>query len=166
MGAFTQSLGCASAPDLTSDAEFTIAFWFKARLAGSPASAVSWNFVDEAAIAIAFEPGQEAAHISAETPELGCDSGNVIAQDVWHFAVVYFDGTGLYILIDDEEVASDLGSSTGIASQGSGIAMGTDYPAAMDVAIDELGYWVGENALTSEQRSQLYNSGAGIRPTM
>ena len=81
-------------------------------------------------------------------------------EDEWHFYCLYYDGNGLYLEVDNVAVGQALGQhpATGTASR---IIIEIDWDPGGGVvsAVDELGIWT--QALTSEQRSYLWNSGNG-----
>jgi hypothetical protein len=157
-------LTCATAPDLTSDVHFTLTFWFKPHLNAAPTINVFLEFIDQLNVRVGFKTGETNAFISATTPSLTCDTGNVITPDVWHMAQIYFDGVGLYISVDMVDLASDAGASTGIVAVSDALEIELIRAFVMDIDLDEVAYWVGASALSVKQRATLYNWSAGGRP--
>jgi hypothetical protein len=79
----------------------------------------------------------------------------------WHFVVLYYDGTGLYLEVDNVLVASDLGSCTTVNGEMATLIGGAQFgvdPTLVDLA----GVYL--EAIDSAMRTQLYNSGAGWSP--
>mgnify|MGYP000926150719 CR=1 FL=1 len=103
--------------------------------------------------------------MSASTPSLSCNTGNVIPADVFSFIAVYFDTAGLYIDMNDSNKASAAGSGTGIVTPATGVEAGVSAAIEMNISIDELGLWVGANSLNEAQRTTLYSGNYGQRPT-
>jgi hypothetical protein len=89
----------------------------------------------------------------------------VIPADVFSFIAVYFDTAGLYIDMNDSNKASASGSGTGIVTPATGIEAGIRAAIEMNISIDELGIWVGANALSTVQRTTLYSGNYGQRPS-
>lgn len=154
----------ASAPDLTGNEVFEFSFWFRpSRISGTPDSI--WKFLDKVEIEIGFEVGESDGYIKASTPSLSAESGNVLTDGTIYHAIIYFDGSELGLRINDAEIDTDTGASTGIAAQGSEVKLINYHPEIFSLAVDEFGYWVGDN-LTALQRTALYNCGSGMRPTI
>ncbi len=84
-----------------------------------------------------------------------------LESDTWHFVCVYYDGTGLYMEIDNVLFGSDLGKHN-IPTSPTRIIVGNAVHSGTQSYIDEAGIW--DVALTADQRSQLWNSGAGWSP--
>jgi hypothetical protein len=84
---------------------------------------------------------------------------------VFSFIAVYFDTAGLYIDVNDSNKASAAGSGTGIVTPATGIEAGIGAAIEMNISIDELGLWVGANALSATQRTTLHSGNYGQRPT-
>jgi hypothetical protein len=165
-GAGEQLLRLTQAPNLTGDQEFTIAFRMKPHLNLNPAADIYWHFkVGDLEIRAGFAPGQTRAFVSASTPNLSCRTGNVIPADTFSFIAVYFDTSGLYIDVNNSNEASQAGAHTGIVTPATGIEAGISAPIAMNISIDELGLWVGINALSKAQRTTLYSGNYGQRPS-
>jgi hypothetical protein len=88
-----------------------------------------------------------------------------IYAEGWHFICLYYDGTGLYLEVDNGLVDSDLGSwedygvDLGPWSIWPWVDHSEGYDASHGVGFDEVGIWLV--ALTEAQRTYLYNSGAG-----
>jgi hypothetical protein len=165
-GAGEQLLRFAQAPNLTGDQEFTVAFRMKPHLKSNPAADIYWHFkVGDLEIRAGFAPGQTRSFVSASTPSLSCRTGNVIPADTFSFIAVYFDTSGLYIDVNDSNAASQAGAHTGIVTPGTGIEAGISAAVTMNISIDELGLWVGLNALSDVQRTTLYSGNYGQRPS-
>jgi hypothetical protein len=49
--------------------------------------------------------------------------------------------------------------------QATGIEAGISAAVAMNISIDELGLWIGINALSAAQRTTLYSGNYGQRPS-
>lgn len=153
-------------PDLTGDAEFTIGVRAKLHASAAVAVDTTWRLtIGTLEVLIGIKAGETAGFVSAETPSLACATGNILTQDRWWSIAVYFDTSGLYIEIDDDEQASDAGASTGIASAATEVEAGVDAAGVVSFSIDELGIWVGANALSAAQRTVLYSGNYGQRPT-
>jgi hypothetical protein len=165
-GSGEQLLTLNSAPDLTADAEFTVAVRVKMHASATPGSDTEWHFtIGDLEVKIGIKNGQTAGFVSATTPSLTCSTGNILTQDRWWFIVIYFDTSGLYIEVDDTDEASDAGASTGIVAPAAGIEAGLDAAGVVAFSIDELGLWVGDNALSAAQRTVLYSGNYGQRPS-
>jgi hypothetical protein len=165
-GAGEQLLRLAQAPNLTGDQEFTVAFRMKPHLKSNPASDIYWHFkVGDLEIRAGFAPGQTRAFVSASTPSLSCRTGNVIPADTFSFIAIYFDTSGLYIDVNNSNEASQAGVHTGIVTPATAIEAGISAAIAMNISIDELGLWVGLNALSESQRTTLYSGNYGQRPS-
>lgn len=84
------------------------------------------------------------------------DTFGAVSTGVWYWVAAWWDGSTLYISVNNgtpDSVASATTASATVVSVGI-----TD--GAFDFLIDEVGMQVG--AFTSEQREALYNSGSGI----
>jgi hypothetical protein len=88
---------------------------------------------------------------------------NILDPDVWGFICIYHDGVGLHLEVNNVEV--------GFASGPSGLDTISCWPLGdwydnLNIqnqnSLDEVGIWL--TALTTEQRSQLYNNGVGWCP--
>ncbi len=79
--------------------------------------------------------------------------------DEWMFVVIYHDGTGLYLEINNTAVANSPGAHEREDDLGTTYVFGI---ASGAMAFDEVGIWL--QALTPAQRSQLWNNGAGWSP--
>jgi len=165
-GSGEQLLRLAEAPDLTGDAEFTVAFRMKPHLKSDPGGDIYWHLkIGDLEIKAGFAPGQTKAFVSASTRSLSCNTGSVIPADAFSFIAVYFDTAGLYIDMNDSNKASAAGSGTGIVTPAAEIEAGIGSGIQMSISVDELGIWVGANALSAAQRTTLYSGNYGQRPT-
>jgi hypothetical protein len=165
-GAGQQLLRLEEAPDLTGDQEFTIAFRMKPNLKTDPAADTYWHLkIGDLEIRAGFAPSQIKAFVSASTPSLSCRTGDMIPVDTFSFIAIYFDTSGLYIDVNDSNEALQAGAHTGIIMQATGIEAGISAAVAMNISIDELGLWIGINALSAAQRTTLYSGNYGQRPS-
>jgi hypothetical protein len=165
-GAGQQLLMLTSAPDFRADQEFTIAFRMKPHLNSNPVADIYWHFkVGDLEIRAGFASGQTKAFVSASTPSLFCRTGNVILADTFSYIAIYFDTSGLYIDVNNACEASQAGAHTGIITSAPGIEVGISAAIEMNISIDELGMWVGLNALNAAQRTTLYSGNYGQRPS-
>jgi hypothetical protein len=164
-GAGQQLLTRATAPDLSSDAEFTISFRIKPHLESNPGSNIYWHLViGDLEIQVGFAPGQIYAFASASTPSLACSTGNVVPADEFSMLTVYFDTSGLYIDVNNQNEASDAGANTGIVSPAASMKMGIEAEVTMVISVDEVAIWIGANALSAAQRTTLYSGNYNQRP--
>lgn len=101
--------------------------------------------------------GNIKATIYRSSPFLAYDllsTGKNYYDDAWHLAIVTYDSGSLKVYVDDVEVAS--GSTTAI-TVGNFLTVGNGWIGAED----EVAIW--SRALTSDERTALYNSGAGLQ---
>jgi hypothetical protein len=164
-GSGQQLLTRTTAPDLTGDANFTVAFRVKPHRISNPAADDYWHFKigTEFEIRVGFKNGQTDAYVIATSPSLTADAGNVIWADAWTTIIVFFNGSGLYVEIDNESAANDDGASTGFTTPATSIEMGISAAVDMTVVIDEVGIWVGANALSPSERATYCNGNYGQR---
>ncbi len=157
----------AGNPDLSGDAKFTISFWFYFH---SESAGHSYAYIDlgsadgDGGVGLTFHRalGATNVHITATVYALQAVTGAMVTPDAWHFITVYYDQVGLYIDVDNANEASALGTSEIPAD--SGTIQFSTISENLTWRFDEVGYWVGANALSATQRTQLYNSGSGWSP--
>ncbi len=165
-GAGEQSFTIGEAPDLSTDPAFTIAFRVKPHLSSPSGTDMHWHIkIGDLEIRVGFAAGQTDAYLSATAPSLSVASGDVLPADAWSFVTIWFDGSALYLGIDDTEVDSDSGASLGIALAATEIEMGFSAAVDMILSIDEVGIWYDADALTAAQRKTLYSGNYGQRPS-
>lgn len=139
---------------------FTFAFWFKATGGGSSRSACDIN--SNIDIDMKWNADGSKFKIVVAGDYYYFATGYDCNPDTWYFIVIYGDGTGVFIDVNNTCVASDTQYGPELVSN-----YGVTYIAASGYAgqtcwLDEL--WIGPTCLTSEQRTQLYNGGAGWSP--
>jgi hypothetical protein len=126
---------------------FTCAFWFYGE--GS----------EYASILCGFECDLESTggdyDISIYTDYQFIYAPGAITPNTWHFICFYFDGTGLYLEIDNIPIASDIEDIEGSVEEGS-YQTHVGWPYNGKFKVDELRIYLA--ALTVEQRTQLYNA--------
>ena len=159
--------GSESMPVWTEDPRFTFAFWVY--MASDPDSyGVEFNFGTESNDVNVHAYGDDGYgyDFDANVPGLYVEtSGDGDYASGWHFICLYYDGTGLYLEIDNALADSDLGAWDDI-----GVDLGPysiwpwvdhskGYDSGHGVGFDEVGIWLV--ALTESQRTYLWNSGAG-----
>lgn len=133
---------------------FTIGFWIKA---GGSATGYCLDINSDCAV---YVDRNSSGNIwfSAYTSSLGVMTTNTWSPDTWHLVVVYYNGTGLYLEVDNVLQDSDLGTSGNSSPSSYDLYIG--YPASSNYAyLDEYGIW--SRALTQSERAWLYNSGVG-----
>lgn len=164
-GEAQQLLTLASAPDLSTNPNFTIAFKAKIHAPSAPGSDISWKItIGTFEIEVGFKSGQTSGFASASSPSLSVSTGNTLAQDVWITIFVFYDGSNLSIAIDNSTIDQDAGANLGIASPAASLSMGFAAGVAMTAYIDEVGIWLGANSLSADQRTILYSGNYGQRP--
>lgn len=166
---------------------FTIAGWFKTNQRGGIGPAyeyirfIFWDFYSDTSAEITFRIdgcyaiyGTQELYIVAavgmyvDTEEwiwggLGCSttpSSFSPTENEWHFYCLWYDGTGLYLEVDNVLVNQALGQHPAIGTA-SRVYLDISWNPGGGVvsAADELGVWT--QALTADERTYLYNSGAG-----
>ncbi len=161
-------LTLASAPDIyTADPSWTIAFRIKPHADSAPGSekAWQWDIGAEFSIKVGFKTGEVLAFVECNCPSLSVSTLNIIVQDVYSLITIYFDGSNLKIDVDNSNIASDAGASIGLTSAPASMSMGFAAAQAMTLSVDEVGIWLGANALDAAQRTTLYSGNYGQRPT-
>ena len=113
--------------------------------------------------------GADNARFTVSNTGSGSD-GNVtnasgtITTGQWYFVVAWHDSVAntINIQVNDGTVGSTSWSSGVLAAGASDLEIGSDQTGGelMDGIIDEVGFW--KRVLTSGERTQLYNSGAGL----
>lgn len=92
--------------------------------------------------------------------------------DSWHFYVFRWTGTHFYLEVDnfryDQRESSESYISNIMPSISIGLGGAPGYAnyrsTSMILYVAHAGIWIGDNALTDAQLTQLYNSGAGWSP--
>jgi hypothetical protein len=159
----------AESQNLSGDGKCTFAFWVKTYNASSLSLTdvfhlysnfhieiySAYNYWGNAGLAILVE--------QLNTPwtfYLTTDPNSyAFTPDVWHLMVLYYDGVGLYLYVDNVLVVSQEGTH-GLTSASGLTSLG--YPNFNDYysSVDEFGIW--SRALTVDERTELWNSGVGI----
>jgi len=86
-------------------------------------------------------------------------TADIYDADTWYFVVAYFDGTGLYVEVDNSLVGSDLADNHGETGQSYLYVTGLSATEGSYSELDEFRIYLG--ALTADQRNELWNSGSG-----
>jgi hypothetical protein len=81
------------------------------------------------------------------------------SANTWHFICIWYDGTGLYLSVDDVLWGSHVGTH-GITQQPNRLRLSEPREGGTCNWSDEFGIW--DFALSAAQRTYLYNSGNGI----
>ncbi len=153
------------APDLTGNKKFTVSFWIKFHRIATSTFEIDFycNFAagDGVYLTLGLKNLQTNAYIYAGTTSRFLQCTNIITPDVYHFVTLYYNQVGLYLEIDNVAIVSSLGVS-GVTYAPGKVSFGGISPNnKMSILLDEVGYWVGDNALTADQRSYLWNNGVG-----
>lgn len=167
-GAGEELLTLASAPDLdTADPNFTLGLKVKPHADEAPGSDIywEWSIGAEFIVRVGFRTGEVLAFCSVTSPSLSVDTGNVIPQDVWSHLCIYFDGSNLKIDLNNSNLDTAAGASLGLTGAPASMSLGFDAAKAMTISIDEIGIWLGANALDAAQRTTLYSGNYGQRPS-
>ena len=83
-----------------------------------------------------------------------------LRDESWHFIVAEYDGSDIYIYVDNVQEATTSCTSTIPYTTDCYFYIGSHaHTSYADGYIDEVGYW--HRALTSDERSELWNSGSG-----
>jgi len=146
---------------------WTIAFWFK----GVDIVTYGWTLIEMSLrkltspwtdfLGIDIYPQNDGtANFYITKSGTALDETFVLDCTTMHFVCIYYDGTGVYLEVDNVEKGSVIESS-GIADEAARFTLSGAYSNLKGCA-DELGIWAV--ALTSDQRAQLWNSGAGWSP--
>lgn len=154
-------------PNLTGNCPFTVAFWMYIHHPANETTYFSDFYFSEYDAGITFLESAATGLIEVDAYTYG-GSGSLDAitdplslKGGWHFFVIYFDGTGLYIEVDNALEASDPGSDSFIenAAQFLGFEHSALDPTDKYVIFDEVSIW--RRSLTSDEKTSLYNGGTG-----
>jgi len=161
-----------AAPNFTNNTPYMVSCWIKHHMLSIPTYESTFYFYPYA-IGFMYTVGEDLinAAISAWTysvspPSLDTGYGPAnIAPDEWHLVVMYWDGTGLFVEVDNQAHVHVDAVNNGIDYPGGDISMGWVYEENATFAVDEMDIWVGDDALQAiAQRSTLWNNGNGWSP--
>jgi hypothetical protein len=130
--------------------KFTVAFWFNGSGRGC-----AFYLGD-----IWIDLNRSATPGSSYTLSVSTDNQYVspsITSGEWHFICIYYDGTGLFVEVDNVLVASDTSSADPNTSNDAETGMGQPYSGQF--LFDEAAIW--QRDLTADERAYLWNGGAG-----
>lgn len=85
-----------------------------------------------------------------------------IADGAWHLVIATFDGSNVYLYVDNVQEATAAWAHT-ITYTDCQLTIGSSSGGTenfMDGTIDEVGVW--EKVFTSDERTELWNSGTGV----
>jgi hypothetical protein len=147
-------LSRSEAWDPTSDKHFMMAVWLK-RGATAGMIEINSNF----GLYYEYASGPAKNWISAWTDGQYLDTGTAdIDPATRHLIVLYYDGTGLYLEVDNVAKANDADTSSGFASNYNVTYIGNSLVGDAD----EFGIWEGAAADAAiARRAELWNGGAG-----
>jgi hypothetical protein len=157
----------------TGNIDFTIAAWVNlnavahvsarylvGKWGGSAATQEFLLFYDSATPRFYFAVGDGSTFSQAASTTFGAPSVNT-----WYLIVAWHDSVNNQIGISVNAGAADVVSwTTGAVDSGTGLAVGALSAAGTTgtstLRVDEVGFW--KKVLTSGERTELYNAGAGI----
>lgn len=152
----------------TGNIDFTWAFWIKPEAtAGGDGILYKWRASGgNREFAVTFSSNQIiffVTHDGATTASVTATNFGALSAGTWYFVVVYHDSVNDVIGVSINAGTPDTTShSTGVFSSNADLvigANGNDLDDFYDGVIDEMGFW--KRVLTSDERTELYNSGNG-----
>jgi len=159
----SQAIYRASTTDLVMNGSFyTVCCWVKLTSVSSNTLWAKWNhpnkeygcYVEGSIFKHAVSPDTSAQTTLSST-------FGTPATGTWYFVACWYDGTKIYIQVNNGTIDST-NYSSGIANGTNPFAVGRLSSGGlylMNGAVDELGVW--KRVLTSDERTDLYNSGTG-----
>lgn len=147
----------------TGDIDFTIAFWIN--LDSQPGTEVVVMKGDDVGGTHehgCFQTGSN-MKFSVENGSGSATDGTTLSNGTWYFVVVWHDSVNNQVGISvNDNTPTTSAYSGGITAAGSNFEVGGDVNGSryVDGRIDEMGFW--KRVLTSGERTQLYNGGAGL----
>lgn len=157
MSVDTNTKGCSRPDAWPTAGHFMIAFWAKL-------SSVGGGLDFNSNVGIYMEGGAadiQSGYVTTDDRWIDIPAG--ISTDALHFFVIYHDGTGLFLEVDNVPAANDPGASGFAGPYATSSIYG--IPGGIAAVADECGIWVGADADTAiAARATLWNGGAGINP--
>ena len=141
--------------DFSGNHVFTIGMWWK--FTGTGANGYWGTFNSEIEIWFDFN-GTSMDVFSVTEDRYVDDYVTGYDKDVWHYLILENDGTDLRLYLNGSLKATDVGT-TGIVGEVSPIMLWAEQTGYF--WFDEVALW--DVALSSGERAQLYNSGAGMK---
>jgi hypothetical protein len=152
--------GC---PNLNGKTGYTYAFWFKPKYLSyrSSYNAVGFNIVLGANVNRSNSTGKWRFEVWNDYADIDC--GYILDDETEHLAVIYFDGSKLYLEIDNVPVANASSDAYDYDTDGYSAGIYGAYQTGYcEGWARNFGIW--EVMLTPAQRAQLWNGGAGWSP--
>lgn len=134
---------------------FTYCWWFKV----SGANNLYTQWFEKLKVNVGYFGVAPRVYVQTDSYQVVSD---VVTQDEWHFLVVYYDGAVLKAELDGVQIGTD--QSFNPIDSGSPYFGTSPGSSGCSIWFKEVGIWVGANALTADQRAQLWNGGAGWSP--
>lgn len=152
-----------SADHSMGDIDFSIAFWFYSTSGGSKGIVTKWQTGGNQR---EWWIGQLTSTINVFVSNNGSAAaslanGSAHSQTAWHFCVMWHDAAANTINVSvDNGTTASVAHSTGVFNGTAPFNIGAENGGVFfDGRVDEVGVW--KRVLTSLERTELYNAGAG-----
>jgi len=164
-------LSCPSADNIHCGGDsFTMACWIYADVLHTSGTSTDWQifaFKDNEFFWAIGEGPSEAAlrmYLMNGGGTLRCDLnvGGLIDATTWYFVVTWYDSVAskLYMEVNNSGSPSEKAASSGFVANSDPFQIGAGWGGmAYTGLVDGFGYW--KKALTADERTALYNGGAG-----
>lgn len=148
-------------PDLRDNVHFLYALWAKPHIVNNTSIRRALDIGSDVEIELMQNTGQSKYYIGVYAGDLWFDTAEIYDPDQLNLIVLYFDGIGLYLEVNNTLAGFALGY-TNIGEQNPIYAFISRDVSCM---VDEMGIWTGQAADAKiADRDAIWNNGAGSQP--